>query len=113
MAINSDHMQGLDANHAMNSYNPWLMLWIAVARINEQGDTHGPEQRLSRLEALKAVTSSAAWLEFTETEKGTLEVGKLADLVVIDRDYLSCPVDEIRDIRVLLTMVDGTVVYER
>lgn len=112
VAINSDHMSGVDPDHAMNSFNPVLMLWIAVARQNEQGDTYGPEQRLSRLEALRTVTQHPAWLCFDEDVKGTLEAGKFADLVVLDRDYLTCPEDEIRNIKVDMTMVDGRVVYE-
>lgn len=113
VAINSDHMSGQDPNHSMNSFSPLLMLWIVVARRNDQGDVFGPDQRLSRLEALRTVTQYPAWLCFDEDVKGTLEVGKFADLTVLDRDYLSCPENEIRDIRVDLTIVDGRTVYER
>jgi predicted amidohydrolase YtcJ len=112
VAINSDHMSGVDPDHAMNSFNPLLMLWIAVVRSNDRGDVHGPDQRLSRLDALRSVTRHPAWLCFDEDVKGTLEVGRFADLVVLDRDYLTCPADEIRNIQVDITMVDGRVVYE-
>ena len=50
---------------------------------------------------------------FKEDKLGTIEVGKLADLVVLDRDYMTVPADDIRDLKSILTMVDGRIVYER
>ncbi len=111
LAINSDHMIGLDPDHAMNSFNPFLMMWIAVARRTDQGNIYGERQRLSREDALRCVTRHAAYLSFDEDRKGSLEAGKLADLVIIDRDYLTCSEEEIRQIRPLATMVDGEFVY--
>ena len=111
VAINSDHMSGLDPDHAMNSFNPFLMLWIAVARQTDQGHVHGARQKLSRLDALRAVTLWAAWLGFDEKKTGSLEPGKLADFVVIDRDYLNCAEDEIRQIHALRTVVGGRTVF--
>ncbi|HUF26516.1 MAG TPA: amidohydrolase [Gemmatimonadaceae bacterium] len=71
-----------------------------------------PEQKISVEEALRAYTSSAAYAEFGETDKGTLERGKLADLVLIDRDLTRVPPETIRDAKVLLTVVGGRVVFE-
>lgn len=113
VATNSDHMIGLDPDHSMNSFNPFLMMYLAVSRRDEFGNTHGAHQKLSREDALRCVTTNAAWLSFDEDKKGTLQPGRLADLCVIDRDYLTCPEEEIRRIKVLLTMVDGEVVFER
>jgi predicted amidohydrolase YtcJ len=113
VAINSDHMIGLDPDHAMNSFNPMLMLYIASVRKSDSGRVHGPQQRLSRLDALRSVTAWAAKLSFDESNRGTLEPGKLADLVVIDRDYLNCPEAEIRHIQVLRTIVGGKTVHQR
>jgi predicted amidohydrolase YtcJ len=96
----------------MNSFNPFLMLHIAVTRKTDSGAVHGAHQKLSRLDALRAVTQWAAWLSFDEDKLGTFEVGKLADCVIIDRDYLTCPEDEIRSIRALKTLVGGKVVHE-
>lgn len=68
---------------------------------------------LTREEALIAHTRSNAYLLFMEKDLGTLERGKLADLVVLDRDYMTIPVDDILSIRPVLTMVNGKVVYQR
>ncbi|QEZ43505.1 amidohydrolase [Cupriavidus oxalaticus] len=67
--------------------------------------------RLTRLEALRLYTANAAWISFDENARGTLEAGKLADLAVLDKPYLSVPVEEIHRIRSVLTMVDGKVVH--
>jgi predicted amidohydrolase YtcJ len=92
VAGGSDHMIGHDKNNAVNPYNPFLNMWICVTR-----KCAGVEERVSREEALRMYTSSAAWLQFSEKTRGTLEAGKLADAVVIDRDYLTCPEDQIRE----------------
>jgi predicted amidohydrolase YtcJ len=113
VAVNSDHMIGLDPDHAMNSFNPLLMLGIAVSRKTLSGRVYGPHQRLSRLDALRTVTTWAAYLGFDEGDRGSLEPGKLADLVVIDRDYLECPEEQIREIKVRRTIVGGKTVYQR
>jgi predicted amidohydrolase YtcJ len=110
-AIAGDHMMGLDPNHAMNAYNPFLMLQVAVTRRNRDGNVYGDHQRISRLEALRCLTSHPAYLAFEESKKGSLESGKLADLVILDRDYLTCPAHEIAKIKVLKTMLNGRFVY--
>jgi len=58
------------------------------------------------------MTINAAYLSFDEKRKGSIEVGKLADLIIIDRDYLKVPASEIKDIKVLTTMVGGKTVYQ-
>ena len=113
VGINSDHMIGFDPDHAMNSFNPALMLYIAVGRKSDTGNVYGARQKLTRLDALRAVTLWAAWLSFDENRLGSIEAGKLADLVVIDRDYLSCPEEELRSIKVLRTLVGGKTVFRR
>ena len=64
-------------------------------------------------EQRKHHTRGNAYLMFKEDKLGTIEVGKLADLVVLDRDYMTVPADDIRDLKSILTMVDGRIVYER
>lgn len=113
VAVNSDHMSGLDPDRAMNAFNPFLQLYVLVTRKNESGRVYGARQKLSRIDALRCLTSQAAYLSFDENNKGTLEPGKFADLAVLNRDYLTCPAEEIRKIQVELTMVDGKIVYQR
>lgn len=68
-------------------------------------------QKVTREEALRAFTIWAAYGQFEEDLKGSLEPGKLADFVVIDRDYMTCPEEEIKDIQALMTVSGGEVVY--
>ena len=109
----SDHMIKLDPRKATNPWDPWLGIEVAVSRVLENGKTLVPEECLSREEALRLYTINNAYLGREEKEKGSLEVGKLADLIIIDRDYLTCPLSELASTRVLTTMVGGKVVYER
>lgn len=112
-AANTDHMIGFVPDQAFNPFNPFLTLWIMVARRTQGGQVFGPEQRIDRLSALRAMTLGGAYLTFDETRVGSLEPGKYADLAVLDRDYLTCPEDEIRQIQVLSTRVEGREVYRR
>jgi predicted amidohydrolase YtcJ len=111
VAINSDHMQGADPDRSLNPFNPFLAIYTAVTRRTESGAVIGSAQRVSRHEALRMVTSDAAYLHFDETRKGTLEVGKLGDLAVLTDDYFTCDEARIPQIRSLLTVVGGKVVY--
>ncbi len=109
----SDHMVGWDKNTAINAYNPFLGMWIAVTRKTSQGGVIHPEERLTREEALKMYTTAAAYLQHAEKDRGSIETGKLGDFVVVDRDYLTCPEDEIRRIEPVMTIVAGQLVYKR
>ncbi len=93
--------------------NPLHSVWVAVNRVTREGKTLGAEQRISVLSALRAVTTDAAWQNFEEKRKGSIEPGKLADFVVLDRNPLAVPPMQIRDIRVLETIVGGRTVYRR
>jgi hypothetical protein len=72
-----------------------------------------PEQSLTREQAIRLYTINNAFLTFEETRKGSLEPGKLADFIVLDRDILSCPIDEVKDIHVEATYLGGNRVYTR
>ena len=109
IAGGSDHMVGYGKDTAVNPYNPFRGMWTAVARRNTANQTLYPEERVTREEALKMYTIWAAYRHFADTTRGSLEAGKAADLVVIDRDYLTCPEDEIRAIQPLMVMIDGVV----
>lgn len=111
VAGGSDHMAGFDSRQAINPYHPFFSMWMAITRRTADGSVMEPEQRISREEALRMWTLNGAYLSFEEADKGSIEPGKLADFVVISKDYLSCPVDEIKEIEALCTAVDGRVVY--
>ena len=92
--------------------HPLRALWAAVTRKDEAtGRVIGPQQRISRQDALRALTINGAYLSFDEHNRGSIELGKLADLVVLSGDVLTVPEDEIKAIEVLMTMVGGRVVY--
>src|SRR5438309_12044633 len=109
----SDHMVKLDSLEATNPWNPWLAVWVTLERQTERGGVLTPDERLTREQAIRLYTINSAYLHHEEKEKGSLEVGKLADLILIDRNILDCPVNDIRETRVLMTIVGGKVVYER
>jgi predicted amidohydrolase YtcJ len=109
----SDHMVKLDPRKATNPWDPWLGIQVAIARNLETGGVLMPEEGLSREEALRLYTINNAYLGREEKDKGSLEPGKLADLIIIDRDYMTSTIGEIANTRVLTTMVGGKVVYER
>ena len=112
VAGGSDHMIKFDSRAAINPYNPFFGMWMVVTRKTAAGEVFNPEQRITREQALKMWTWNAAYLSFEEDIKGSLEPGKLADLVVIDRDILTCPKDEIREIEPLRTILGGQVVFD-
>ncbi|MCH2169549.1 amidohydrolase [Myxococcota bacterium] len=89
-----------------------LLMWSAVNRTTTGGAVLGPEQRLTPLEALRAVTIDAAWQYFLEEDRGSIEPGKLADLVVLSDDPLNRP-DDMHRIEVVSTLVGGKPVYTR
>jgi hypothetical protein len=95
------------------SANPFIALYALVTRKNKLGQRIAPQEAISREEALRAYTVSGTWLTREERLKGSLEVGKLADIAVLDRDYFSVPEEEIKDIQVEMTIVGGDVLWER
>lgn len=110
-AANTDHMLGLDPNRALNPFNPFLTLYVLVTRKTQNGQVIGDDQKVSREDALRMMTIHAAYLSFDEKKKGSIEVGKLADLVILSEDYLTCPAERIKDIRVLTTIAGGKIIY--
>jgi predicted amidohydrolase YtcJ len=87
-------------------------MWTAVNRVSRTAVVVGPDERISALDALKAVTINAAYQYFEEKKKGSLEIGKLADLVILDKDPLTVPPMTIKDIKVLETIKEGKTIYQ-
>jgi len=93
-------------------YSPFPTLWAAVARQERTTkEVVGPKQRLTRLEALKAMTMGGSYFSFEEDRRGSLEAGKLADLAVLSDDFLAVPEDAIPGLNSVLTMLGGRVVH--
>jgi len=93
-------------------YPPLWTLYHFVTRDTIAGGVLGAGQRVTREEALRMATMGNAWLMMEEADKGSLEVGKLADLVVLSDDPLTCPEPRLRDATVLMTIVGGRVVHD-
>lgn len=108
----SDHMVQTDSVESTNPWNPWLGMWITLTRQTERGGVHNASERLTREQAIRLYTINNAQLHFEEKIKGSLEPGKMADLILVDRDVLKCPVDDVRSTKVLMTMVGGKIVWE-
>jgi predicted amidohydrolase YtcJ len=87
------------------------VVWTAVNRTSRSGQIIGEEERLTPYEALQAITIWSAYQHFEENEKGSLEIGKLADLVILDKNPLKVAPDTIKDILVLETIKEGKSIY--
>ncbi len=111
VAGGSDHMIRFDPRDAINAYHPFFGMWMAVTRRMADGNVLGPEQRITRMEALRMWTLAGAWLTFEEKQKGSIEPGKLADFAVLTKDYLTVPEEQIKDIEVWMTVLDGRKVH--
>jgi predicted amidohydrolase YtcJ len=88
-----------------------FVVWTAVNRISRNGEVIGPEERVAPIEALRAITINAAYQYFEEKTKGSMDVGKLADLVILDKNPLKVTPMEIKDIRVVETIKEGKTIY--
>lgn len=110
----SDHMQKIGRRRSINSYDPFLGIWTTLARQPRWTDRPlHPEQCLTRRQAIELYTINNAYLTFEEKEKGSLEAGKLADFVVLDKDPLTCPLDDVKDLEVEQTYLGGKCVHQR
>jgi len=103
------------ANHTDFNVAPidqMFVVWTAVNRVSREGEVIGPDQRVSAYEALKAITCNVAYWYREETRKGTLEAGKLADLVILDRDPVKALPMDLRNIKVVKTIKEGKTVFD-
>jgi predicted amidohydrolase YtcJ len=102
---------GTDA-HRVASYNPFTALqWFLDGKTVSGTAIRGPEETPTRADALRFYTIGSAWFSHDETKRGSLEVGKFADMVVLSKDYLTVPIDQVGGTESLLTMLGGKIVF--
>ena len=89
------------------------VIWTATNRISRSGEIIGKNERLTPYEALKCITEWSAYQHFEEDRKGTIEVGKIADLVLLNANPLKTELNDIKDIIVLETIKEGVTVYKK
>ncbi len=112
----ADKMGIIYTNHSddtVTPLDPLFSVWSAVNRSSRSGNIIGQEERATPYQALKAITSHAAYEFFEEDSKGSLVEGKLADLVILDANPLTVDSDKIRDIKVIKTIKEGKTIYQR
>jgi predicted amidohydrolase YtcJ len=110
----SDHMQKIGSFRSVNPYNPWLGMWTAITR--QARKLEKPvhmENAITREEALRLYTTNNAYLLKQEKDTGSIKKGRLADLILVDRDPLTCPIDDLPQTVVLKTWLGGRVVFEK
>lgn len=113
--LRSGAMIAAGSDFPVESHNPFLGFHAAITRQTVDGLPAGgwlPQERMTRQEILRAMTLDAAYASFQDNDKGSLEVGKFADFIIIDRDVMTCDVADIPATRVLMTVIAGEVVYD-
>jgi len=111
--IDNDIIVAAGTDSPVTPYYPFPSLWASIARSTEvKGTQMGTEQKVQREEAIRMYTINGAYLTFEEDIKGSLEPGKLADMIILDRDIMTCPEEEIKDIKVLQTFLGGESIYK-
>jgi predicted amidohydrolase YtcJ len=100
------------SDSSVSDYNPWIGIYAAVTRTTVAGRVLGPEERITVREALRSYTIGGAYATGLERLKGSIEPSKLADLVVLPRDPLAMPAEELTDLRPTATMLGGRWVHD-
>jgi predicted amidohydrolase YtcJ len=101
------------SDHSASPYPPLMAIHALVNRVTKGGKPIGQSQKITVMEALKLYTNNAAYQSFDEDLLGSIEIGKLADMVVLGEDILTVPTEKIIDIHIDITLVEGKVVYQR
>jgi hypothetical protein len=104
---------GAGTDFPVNTLDPFINFYVMITRKAPDGTVYGKDQAITKQEAVRLYTSSAARFNFEEAKKGSIEPGKLADLVVLSDDLLTVPEEKIKDIKALTTIVGGKIVYQR
>jgi predicted amidohydrolase YtcJ len=113
--INAGVVLSIGTDSPVVDFNPFQTIYFAVTRRDLDGAQYSPntaDQALTLPEALKGYTINSAYASNMEQKVGTLEAGKYADIIVLDRNLFKVPVEELKDSRVVCTVFDGRVVYE-
>jgi len=114
--MKSAYAAGLEpANHTDYAVAPldhMMVMWTAVNRVSRSGEVIGPEERATPIQALKAITINGARIYREEANKGSLEQGKLADMVILDKNPLKVGPLTIKDIKVVETIKEGKTIYK-
>ena len=108
-------MPAFGSDAPVETLSPLAGIHAALTRQDAQGRPDGgwyPEERITIHEAIQAYTLGAAYASHEETQRGSIELGKFADLVVLDRDIVSTPPSEILRTRVLMTLVNGEIAFD-
>jgi predicted amidohydrolase YtcJ len=92
---------------------PFVGVYTAVSRRGQSGTVYGADEAISREEAIRLYTRQAAYLSWDEAKKGSIEAGKFADMIIVDRDILKVPERELLQAQVDQTYVGGRLVYDR
>ena len=108
-----DHGIFMALSSAILPINPLVGLYAAVTRKGMSGEVYGPDEAITIEEAIRGYTANGAWITFEEGIKGTLEPGMLADMVVLSDDLLAIEPDDIMDVEIDMTILGGSVLYER
>lgn len=114
--IDENIRTAMSSDCPVDSINPMKSLYVATTRKDYSGypkEGWQPEKRLTLMQALESFTSGSAYASFDENRKGTISEGKLADLVVLSEDLLAIESEAIQDVKVLLTILDGKIVYQQ
>ena len=112
--INAGSILAFGTDYQVEPLNPMEGLYAAVTRkdrLGEEGNGWFPEQKLTMEEAIKYYTLGSAYAQFMEDRKGMIKTGYLADIVIVDRDLLTIPEDQIMKTKVDYTIVGGKVVF--
>ena len=111
--LDADIKLAAHSDHPCAPYPPLMALHALVNRKTRSGKPLGLNQRITVMEALRLYTINSAYQSFDEDKLGSIEVGKLADVVVLGKDLLNVSTEEIKDIPVDMTIIDGKVIYRR
>ena len=114
--LENDIVVATGTDYSVSPYNPFYTLHAAVTRQDRENNPPGgwrPEEALTREEALYAATMAGAYTMHAEDVLGSIEIGKLADFVVIPVDYMTIPAEDIWKITPDMTVIGGEVVYSR